>query len=81
MSEKIDEMATICDILQMAIRREEASYHFYMQAYERAVLRVEKELFYRLAQEELLHKQNLERQLEEANCRTFTDRALSAGDI
>jgi rubrerythrin len=42
---------------------------------------VDKELFLRLAQEELLHKQNLLRQLEEVSARLFTDSALSSGEF
>ncbi len=80
-SADIGEVSSIREILEMAIRREEASHGFYMIAHQRSCHRVDKELFLRLAQEELLHKQNLQRQLDEVNARLFTDRALSAGEI
>lgn len=77
----IGELTSIREILEMAIRREESSHEFYMIAHDRACNKVEKDLFYRLAQEELTHKQNLQRQLEEVKARIFTDQALSGGEI
>jgi rubrerythrin len=77
----IGELTSMREILQMAIRKEDSSYGFYLIASERSCNRMEKELFLRLAKEELLHKQNLERQLEEVEARTFTDRAMSSGEI
>jgi rubrerythrin len=80
-SDDIDEIASMRDILEMAIRREESSHQFYMIAHSRACHRVDKELFLRLAQEELLHKQNLQRQLDEVEARILTDAAMSGGEI
>lgn len=77
----IGELTSIREILEMAIRREESSHEFYMIAHDRACNKVEKDLFYRLAQEELTHKQNLQRQLEEVKARIFTDQALSGGEV
>lgn len=79
--QEIEELTSMCEILEMAIKREESSYSFYMQARERATGRAEKELFYRLAQEELVHKQNLQRQKTDLDCQRFTDQALSGGEI
>jgi len=81
LSSDIDELASMRDILEMAIRREESAHEFYMIAHSRACHRMDKELFLRLAQEELLHKQNLQRQLDEVNARIFTDAAMSSGEI
>jgi len=81
LSDDIGELTSIKEILQVAVLREESAYNFYMIAHDRACNRVDKELFVRLAQEELLHKQNLLRQLEEVSARLFTDSALSAGEF
>jgi rubrerythrin len=81
LSEKQGELTSIKEILEAAVQREESTYQFYMVAQQRACNRVDKELFLRLAQEELLHKQNLLRQLEEVKARLFTDSALSAGEF
>jgi rubrerythrin len=77
----IGELTSMREILEMAIRKEDSSYGFYLIASQRSCNRMEKELFLRLAKEELLHKQNLERQLEEVEARTFTDRAMSGGEV
>jgi rubrerythrin len=77
----IGELTSMSEILKMAISKEESSYGFYLIASQRSCNRMEKELFLRLAKEELLHKQNLERQLEEVEARTFTDRAMSGGEV
>jgi rubrerythrin len=77
----IGELTSMSEILKMAIRKEDSSYGFYLIASQRSCNRMEKELFLRLAKEELLHKQNLERQLEEVEARTFTDRAMSGGEV
>jgi rubrerythrin len=77
----ISELTSMREILEMAIRKEDSSYHFYLIAHDRSCNRMEKELFLRLAKEELVHKQNLERQLEEVVARVFTDRALSSGEV
>jgi rubrerythrin len=81
LTDDIGELTSMREILEMAIKKEDSSYSFYVIAHERACNRVEKELFLRLAKEELVHKQNLERQLEEVVARAFTDRALSGGEI
>lgn len=81
LTEDISELTSMREILEMAIKKEEASYSFYIIAHERACNRIEKELFLRLAKEELVHKQNLERQLDEVVATIFTDRALSGGEI
>ncbi len=80
-SNEIGDLTSIREILEMAIRREESAHEFYLVAHQRACHRVDKEIFLRLAQEELLHKQNLQRQLEEVNARIFTDSAMSGGEI
>ncbi len=80
-SNEIGELTSMLEILEMAIRREESSHNFYMIAHQRACHRVDKELFLRLAQEELMHKQNLQRQLDEVSARIFTDQAMSGGEI
>lgn len=81
LSDDIGELTSIREILEIAVQREDSAHHFYLMASERACNRVDKELFLRLAQEELLHKQNLQRQLEEVHARLFTDSALSAGEF
>lgn len=81
LTEEIGELTSIREILEMAIRREDTSHSFYMIAHQRACHKVDKDIFLRLAQEELLHKQNLQRQLEEVNARLFTDSAMSGGEI
>ncbi|MCX6640024.1 MAG: hypothetical protein NTW14_06025 [bacterium] len=81
LSREIGELTSIKEILEIAIDREESARAFYMMAHTRACNTVEKELFLKLAQEELLHKQNLSRQLEEVKARLFTDQALSCGEV
>jgi rubrerythrin len=81
LTQKPGELNSIKEILEVAVQREDSAHQFYMMAHERACNRVDKEMFLRLAQEELLHKQNLLRQLEEVNARLFTDSALSSGEF
>lgn len=81
LTQSMGELTSIKEILEVAVQREESAHQFYMMAHERACNRVDKELFFRLAQEELLHKQNLLRQLEEVSARLFTDSALSSGEF
>lgn len=81
MTDEIDELTSIQEILKMAIKKEDSAHTFYMVAHNCACHPVDKELLLRLAQEELLHKQNLQRQLEEVKARIFTDQALSCGEF
>ncbi len=81
LSDDVGELTSIKEILEMAIRREASSYDFYMMAHQRACQKADRELFRRLAEEELTHKQNLQRQLEEVQARIYTDQALSGGEI
>jgi rubrerythrin len=77
----IGDLTSVREILEMAIKKEESAHLFYMIAHDRACNKVEKDLFLQLAQEELVHKQNLQRQLEEIKARMFTDQALSSGEV
>ncbi|NOY77305.1 MAG: hypothetical protein GXO76_05490 [Calditrichaeota bacterium] len=65
------------DILGVAIEREEQSYHFYMEALAKAVTPAEKKLLQELAKEELLHKEKLEKQLEDLIAQRDVDQAIT----
>ena len=77
MKPTISDLMSMQDILRLAIEREEDARAFYLQARERARTPFEEELFDRLAQQELQHKNDLEKQLQEIEAQIETDRALS----
>jgi rubrerythrin len=81
LTNEMSELNSIREILEVAIQREESAHAFYLMAHDKACNKIEKELFLKLAQEELLHKQNLARQLDEVKARMFTDQALSGGEF
>ena len=73
----INELASMKDILRLAIAREESSHEVYRLALKRARTHVEREMFTRLAEQELGHKEELTRQLDEIQAQIDCDRALS----
>ncbi len=76
-----NELHSLKEILKTAIAREDASYHFYMEALDNAVTTAEKKLLHELALEELEHKQKLERQYEEILAQLEVDRAITGEDF
>jgi rubrerythrin len=73
----IDELRSMKEILEWAIKREETSYVFYIKAKERSRTPAEADLFDFLAQQELAHKTTLMKQLELIEAQVDIDRALS----
>jgi rubrerythrin len=71
------ELRSMKEILQWAIKREEASHAFYLQAKELSRTPAEAELFDFLAKQELGHKSALVEQLELIEAQVDIDRALS----
>ena len=65
------------EILKMAIRRTEDSYTFDIAAAEKAQINTTKEMFMRMAQEEIEHKDKLKKELWELIVQTDIDEALS----
>ncbi|MBD3375515.1 hypothetical protein GF406_10805 [candidate division KSB1 bacterium] len=72
-----DELVSMQDILRMAIEREQEAYEFYIKAKEHARTPVEEQMFQELADEELVHKEELEKKLQDLDAQADIDRALS----
>ncbi len=72
-----EQLNSMREILQIAIRREEEAYSFYISARQCARTPAEEEMFSRLAAQEMQHKRALEIQLEEIHNQLDMDRALS----
>lgn len=65
------------EILKIAIRRADHAYTFDKAAAERAQMRTTKEMFMRMAEEEIEHRDKLKKELEELIDQTKIDEALS----
>lgn len=76
----ISELTTMREILEMAMKREQDSYNFYMTASERAQTEYEKRMFLALAEEEQGHRDALAKQLEEVLAQLEIDRAITGDD-
>ncbi|MBN2355949.1 hypothetical protein JXO59_07535 [candidate division KSB1 bacterium] len=74
---EFEELTSMREILQIAIKREEEAYHFYIRARQVARTPVEVEMFTKLAEQESQHKKALEDQLTEIDAQLEIDRALS----
>ena len=78
MAEKtLDDLLSMKEILQVAIKREEESRAFYLKVRECARTPLEEEMFTKLADQELVHKNALQQKLDEIEAQMDIDRALS----
>lgn len=68
---------SLIETLETAIKREEESNKFYLDAAALAALPNQKKLLLRLADEELCHRENLIRLLQAIKAQTEIDRAIS----
>lgn len=68
------------EILEMAMKRENDSYNFYLTASERAQTVYEKRMFLALAEEEQGHRDALAKQLDEVLAQLEIDRAITGED-
>ncbi len=77
MEKDFQDLRSMREILEWAIKREESSYAFYTQARQRSRTPAEAEMFEFLAKQELEHKDTLQHQLDAINAQLDIDRALS----
>jgi len=68
---------SLTETLETAIKREEESNKFYLDAAAMAAIPSQKKILLRLADEELCHRENLIRLLQAINAQTEIDRAIS----
>lgn len=64
---RIKELKQRMEALVIAIPREESSYHFYMELAEASEREGARQMFIELAQQEITHREKLEKYLEELN--------------
>ncbi|MDD5542608.1 MAG: hypothetical protein PHX83_05490 [Acidobacteriia bacterium] len=79
-SPKVLELKAQAEILKQAIEREKASYDFYVQASKKTKKKYEKDVYDRLAQEELVHRDDLSGQLEEIEAQVEMEAAIAEGE-
>lgn len=71
---------SLIETLETGIKREQESNSFYMAAAAKAATPGQRSLLMQLAEEELRHRDNLERLLQAARAQLEIDRAIT-GDI
>ncbi len=76
-SPKVLELKAQAEILRQAIAREKASHDFYAAASKGTKKKYEKEIYDQLALEELVHRDDLARQLEEIEAQIEMEAALT----
>ncbi len=64
MDKKIKELENRLDALVIAIPKEVASFHFYTELAEKAESEGARQMFIELAQQEIIHKERLEKYLK-----------------
>lgn len=79
-SPKVLELKAQAEILKQAIDREKASYDFYMAASNATKKKYEKDVYVQLANEELVHRDDLSRQLEEVEAQMEMEAAMAGGE-
>jgi rubrerythrin len=79
-SPKVLELKAQAEILKQAIEREKGSYDFYVAASRNTKKIYEKQIYDRLAQEELVQRDDLSRQLEEKEAEIEMEAALAEGE-
>lgn len=79
-SPKVIELKAQADILKQAIEREKASHDFYLHASKATKKKYEKDIYDQLALEEMVHRDDLARQLEEIEAQIEMESALAEGD-
>lgn len=79
-SPKVLELKAQADILKQAIEREKASYDFYAAASKATKKKYEKAMYDQLANEELVHRDDLSRQLEEIEAQMEMEAAVAGGE-
>lgn len=67
-------------IIHLALQREVEAQNFYSGAAENAQLSSSAKLLHELAEEEVTHRQRLEKALEEGVCKTFSCRTVAEVD-
>lgn len=76
-SPKVIELKARAEILKKAIEREKASHDFYMESAKATKRKYEKDLYTQLALEEMVHRDDLARQLEEIEAQIEMESALA----
>ncbi len=79
-SPKVTELKAQAEILKQAIEREKASYEFYAAASKASKKKYEKDLYDRLATEEMVHRDDLSKQLEEIEAQMEREAAMAEGE-
>ncbi|MBZ5536174.1 MAG: hypothetical protein LAO31_09485 [Acidobacteriia bacterium] len=76
-SPKVLELKAQAEILKQAVDREKASHDFYVVASKATKRKYEKDIYDRLAMEEMVHRDDLARQLEEVEAQIEVESALA----
>jgi rubrerythrin len=76
-SPKVLELKAQAEILKQAVVREKTSHDFYVAASKATKKKYEKDVYDRLALEEMVHRDDLARQLEEIEAQIEMESALS----
>jgi rubrerythrin len=79
-SPKVLELKAQAEILKQAVEREKASHSFYAAASKATKKKYEKDIYDQLALEEMVHRDDLSRQLEEIEAQIEVESALAAGE-
>lgn len=79
-SPKVIELKAQAEILKTAIDREKASHDFYADAAKTTKKKHEKDLYNELALEEMVHRDDLARQLVEIEAQIELESALAEGE-
>jgi|GEM_PF-4901440 len=76
-SPKVLELKAQAEILKQAIAREKTSHDFYVAASKATKKKYEKDIYDQLALEEMVHRDDLARQLEEIEAQIEMEAALT----
>ncbi|MFI5173280.1 MAG: hypothetical protein ACHQKY_00370 [Terriglobia bacterium] len=76
-SPKVLELKAQAEILREAIGRERASHDFYVAASKSTKRKYERDMYDQLAREEMVHRDDLARQLEEVEAQIEMESALT----
>ncbi len=79
-SPKVLELKAQAEIIKQAIEREKLSYEFYVAASKATKKKYEKDVYDRLATEEMVHRDDLSKQLEEIEAQIEMESALAEGE-
>ena len=76
-SPKVLELKAQAEILKQAVEREKASHDFYVAASKATKKKYERDIYDRLALEEMVHRDDLARQLEEVEAQIEVESAVA----